>query len=63
MRETEEMMELAAAHGVAADVEVIAADDATEAMERLARADVRYRFVIDIGNTRKDSSDEVSHIS
>jgi cinnamyl-alcohol dehydrogenase len=57
MRETEEMMELAAEHGVTADVEVIGADYVNEAMERLARADVRYRFVIDVGNTLKDISE------
>uniref|UniRef100_K3YLJ1 cinnamyl-alcohol dehydrogenase n=1 Tax=Setaria italica TaxID=4555 RepID=K3YLJ1_SETIT len=57
MRETEEMMELAARHGVAADVEVIGADYVNEAMERLARADVRYRFVIDIGNTLRDNAE------
>jgi len=62
MRETEEMLELAAEHGVTADVEVIGADCVNAAMERLARADVRYRFVIDIGNSLKDS-DEASHIS
>ncbi|KAL6843163.1 hypothetical protein ACP4OV_026876 [Aristida adscensionis] len=55
MRETQEMMDVAAEHGVTADVEVIAAEYVNTAMERLAKADVRYRFVIDIGNTLKDS--------
>ncbi|KAK3122975.1 hypothetical protein QOZ80_8AG0621360 [Eleusine coracana subsp. coracana] len=57
MRDTQEMLDLAAKHGVTADVEVIGADYVNTAMERLAKADVRYRFVIDIGNTlNKDST-------
>uniref|UniRef100_J3MR98 cinnamyl-alcohol dehydrogenase n=2 Tax=Oryza brachyantha TaxID=4533 RepID=J3MR98_ORYBR len=56
MADTQEMIDLAAKHGVAADVEVVSADDVNAAMERLARADVRYRFVIDIGNTLKTTT-------
>ncbi|XP_037445156.1 probable cinnamyl alcohol dehydrogenase 5 [Triticum dicoccoides] len=51
MRDTQEMLDLAAKHGVTADIEVIGAEYVNTAMERLAKADVRYRFVIDIGNT------------
>uniref|UniRef100_I1QUR2 cinnamyl-alcohol dehydrogenase n=1 Tax=Oryza glaberrima TaxID=4538 RepID=I1QUR2_ORYGL len=51
MADTQEMIELAAKHGVTADIEVIGADYVNTAMERLAKADVRYRFVIDVGNT------------
>uniref|UniRef100_A0A0D9X6G5 cinnamyl-alcohol dehydrogenase n=2 Tax=Leersia perrieri TaxID=77586 RepID=A0A0D9X6G5_9ORYZ len=51
MADTQEMIDLAAKHGVTADIEVIGADYVNTAMERLAKADVRYRFVIDIGNT------------
>ncbi|WVZ94542.1 hypothetical protein U9M48_040422 [Paspalum notatum var. saurae] len=57
MRDTQEMLDLAAEHGVTADVEVIGVDYVNTAMERLAKADVRYRFVIDIGNTLKNSSE------
>ncbi|GJN36736.1 hypothetical protein PR202_gb25628 [Eleusine coracana subsp. coracana] len=57
IRDTQEMLDLAARHGVTADVEVIGADYVNTAVERLAKADVRYRFVIDIGNTlNKDSA-------
>ncbi|CAL4997419.1 unnamed protein product [Urochloa decumbens] len=55
MRDTQEMLEVAAKHGVTADIEVVDADYVNTAMERLAKADVRYRFVIDIGNTLKSS--------
>ncbi|MBA0753104.1 hypothetical protein Gogos_005440 [Gossypium gossypioides] len=33
------------------DIEVISMDYVNKAMERLEKADVRYRFVFDIGNT------------
>uniref|UniRef100_A0A0D9X5F5 cinnamyl-alcohol dehydrogenase n=1 Tax=Leersia perrieri TaxID=77586 RepID=A0A0D9X5F5_9ORYZ len=56
MADTQEMMDLAAKHGVAADIEVIGADYVNDAMERLAKTDVRYRFVIDIGNTLKQDA-------
>ncbi|KAG8086972.1 hypothetical protein GUJ93_ZPchr0010g10121 [Zizania palustris] len=54
MADTQEMIDMAAKHGVTADIEVIGADYVNAAMERLAKADVRYRFVIDIGNTLGD---------
>ncbi|KAJ4714588.1 putative Alcohol dehydrogenase [Melia azedarach] len=56
MQETQEMIDFAAKHNVTADIEVIPIDYVNKAMERLAKADVRYRFVIDIGNTLKSSS-------
>jgi uncharacterized zinc-type alcohol dehydrogenase-like protein len=46
--ETQEMLDFCAEHGVASDVEVIAADQINEAYERVLASDVRYRFVIDI---------------
>ena len=46
--ETQEMLEFCAEHGIAATVEVIGADDIDAAYDRVAAADVRYRFVIDI---------------
>lgn len=51
IRETQEMLDFAAEHGVTADIEVIGAGEVNTAMERLAKGDVRYRFVIDVGNT------------
>ncbi|XP_059624104.1 probable mannitol dehydrogenase isoform X2 [Cornus florida] len=56
IKETQEMLDFAAEHNVTADVEVIPMDYVNTAMERLAKADVRYRFVIDIGNTLKAPS-------
>ncbi|KAK7858593.1 putative mannitol dehydrogenase [Quercus suber] len=51
MKETQEMINFAAKHGITADIEVVSMDYVNTAMERLAKNDVRYRFVIDIGNT------------
>jgi cinnamyl-alcohol dehydrogenase len=46
------MLDFAAEHTVtAADVKVIGRGEVSTAMERLAKVDVRYRFVIDVGNT------------
>ncbi|KAF4402156.1 hypothetical protein G4B88_017668 [Cannabis sativa] len=53
MKETQEMIDLAAKHNITAEIEVIPIDYVNTAMERLAKADVRYRFVIDVANTMK----------
>jgi uncharacterized zinc-type alcohol dehydrogenase-like protein len=47
IRETQEMLDFCAEHGVAPEVEVIPADRINEAYERVLASDVRYRFVID----------------
>ncbi|XP_041019595.1 probable mannitol dehydrogenase isoform X1 [Juglans microcarpa x Juglans regia] len=51
MKETQEMLDFAAKHNITADVEVIPMEYVNTAFERLVKGDVRYRFVIDIGNT------------
>jgi len=56
MKETQEMIDFAAKHDVKPDIEVVPVDYVNTAMERLVKADVKYRFVIDIGNTLKASS-------
>lgn len=45
--ETQEMLEVAAEHGIGAEIELIDADQANEAYDRVVASDVRYRFVID----------------
>lgn len=52
IRETQEMLDFCAAHGVAADVEVIPTERINEAYERMLKSDVRYRFVIDLASLR-----------
>jgi uncharacterized zinc-type alcohol dehydrogenase-like protein len=45
--ETQEMLDFCAAHGIGAEIELIAASEINEAYERVLASDVRYRFVID----------------
>jgi len=47
IRETQEMLDFCAKHGIAAEIEVISAAEINEAWERVLASDVRYRFVID----------------
>ncbi|GAA2242341.1 dehydrogenase [Streptomyces ruber] len=47
IRETQEMLDFCAAHGIGAEIELIAASEINEAYERVLKSDVRYRFVID----------------
>jgi uncharacterized zinc-type alcohol dehydrogenase-like protein len=47
IRETQEMLDFCAKHGVLADVEVIPVQGVDAAWERMIRGDVRYRFVVD----------------
>ncbi|MET9550070.1 NAD(P)-dependent alcohol dehydrogenase [Streptomyces sp. NPDC006627] len=47
IRETQEMLDFCAEHGIASEIEVISADDINDAYERVLKSDVRYRFVID----------------
>jgi len=48
IRETQEMLDFCAEHGIACDIEVIAPDQINEAYARMEKSDVRYRFVIDM---------------
>jgi uncharacterized zinc-type alcohol dehydrogenase-like protein len=52
IRETQEMLDYCAEHGITSDVEVIPIQRIEEAYERTVRADVRYRFVIDMNSLR-----------
>ncbi|MBU8977568.1 MULTISPECIES: NAD(P)-dependent alcohol dehydrogenase [unclassified Lysobacter] len=52
IRETQEMLDFCAQHGVASDIELIRMDQINEAYERMLKSDVRYRFVIDIASLR-----------
>ncbi|MFE0800908.1 NAD(P)-dependent alcohol dehydrogenase [Streptomyces sp. NPDC058812] len=47
IRETQEMLDFCAEHGIGAEIELIAASEVNEAYERVMASDVRYRFVID----------------
>lgn len=47
IRETQEMLDFCAEHGIAAEIETIGVEQVNEAFERVVASDVRYRFVID----------------
>ena len=46
--ETQEMLDFCAAHGITADIEIIAMHEINDAYERILKSDVKYRFVIDM---------------
>ncbi|MGE5260618.1 MAG: NAD(P)-dependent alcohol dehydrogenase, partial [Actinomycetota bacterium] len=52
IRETQEMLDFCAKHGVASDVEMIPIQKINEAYERMLKNDVRYRFVIDLASLK-----------
>jgi uncharacterized zinc-type alcohol dehydrogenase-like protein len=47
IKETQEMLNFCAEHGIGADIEIVSADEIDTAYERVLASDVRYRFVID----------------
>ena len=55
LKETQEMMDFAAKHNILPDVEIIPIDYINTAMERLLKADVKYRFVIDVAGSLKSN--------
>ncbi len=53
IRETQEMLDFCAQHGIVADIETIRMDEIEGAYERMLESDVRYRFVIDMDTLRE----------
>jgi uncharacterized zinc-type alcohol dehydrogenase-like protein len=52
IRETQEMLDFCADHGITAEIERISIQQINEAYERLLRSDVKYRFVIDMASLK-----------
>ena len=52
--ETQEMLDFCAKRNILPDCEMIRMDQINAAFERMARADVRYRFVIDMASLAAD---------
>lgn len=50
IRETQEMLDFCAGHGLTADIEKIRIQQINEAYDRLLKQDVKYRFVIDMAS-------------
>jgi alcohol dehydrogenase (NADP+) len=53
MKETQEMLDYCAEHGIVSDIELTSIDKLAEAYERVVKADVKYRFVIDMATLPK----------
>ncbi len=52
IRETQEMLDFCAEHGIVCDIEIIQMEQINEAYERMLKSDVRYRFVIDLAGLK-----------
>ena len=50
IKETQEMLDFCAEHGITADIEMIKMDQIEAAYERMLKSDVKYRFVIDMAS-------------
>ena len=54
IRETQEMLDFCGTHNITSDVEVIPIQKINEAYERLMKADVKYRFSIDMASLKAE---------
>ena len=52
MKETQEMLDYCADHGIVSDIELVSIDKLGEAYDRVVRSDVKYRFVIDMSTLK-----------
>jgi uncharacterized zinc-type alcohol dehydrogenase-like protein len=52
--ETQEMLDFCGMHNITADVEIIPIQKVNEAYERLVKADVKYRFSIDMASLKSE---------
>jgi uncharacterized zinc-type alcohol dehydrogenase-like protein len=50
IKETQEMLDFCAEHGITSDIELIRIQDINTAYERMLKSDVKYRFVIDMAS-------------
>ncbi|MCZ2498610.1 alcohol dehydrogenase catalytic domain-containing protein [Xylophilus sp. Kf1] len=52
IKETQEMLDFCARHGIVSDIEMIRMDEINTAYERMLKSDVKYRFVIDLATLK-----------
>ncbi len=55
IRETQEMLDFCGQHGITAEAETIPIQKVNEAWERLLKADVKYRFSIDMASLKSEA--------
>ena len=53
IRETQDMLDFCAKHGIVSDIEVIRMDEIDSAYERMLESDVKYRFVVDMATLKR----------
>ncbi len=53
IKETQEMLDFCADHGITSDIEKIPMQKINEAYERMLKSDVKYRFVIDMASLKQ----------
>ena len=56
IKETQEMLDFCAQHGITAEIEIIPIQQINEAYERMLKSDVRYRFVIDMASLKQEAA-------
>jgi uncharacterized zinc-type alcohol dehydrogenase-like protein len=56
IRETQEMLDYCAEHGIQAEIEKIPIQKVNEAFDRTIKADVKYRFVIDMSSLKNEGN-------
>ena len=56
IRETQEMLDFCAEHGVVADIEIIPIQQIETAYARMLKSDVKYRFVIDMNSLKSEAA-------
>jgi uncharacterized zinc-type alcohol dehydrogenase-like protein len=54
--ETQAMLDFCGQHGITSDIEMVRIQDINEAYERLIKADVKYRFVIDMASLKDEAA-------
>src|SRR5450830_360507 len=52
IRETQEMLDFCAEHGIVSDIESIRMDEIETAYDRMLKSDVKYRFVVDMATLK-----------
>ncbi len=50
LKETQEMLDFCAEHGISSDIEIIPIQEINQAYQRVLKSDVKYRFVIDLAS-------------
>jgi len=56
IKETQEMLDFCAEHGIVSDIEMIGIQDINQAYERMLKSDVKYRFVIDMASLQRETA-------